>query len=1174
MKTKTEERAGAGAVARYFVEKRGVAWLCLVAVLLWGWFSYTQLPQQEDPTIPLRKALLVTAFPGATADKVENLVTKPLERKAAELSTVEEITSESRNGLSIIKVTLQPQTKARIDQDWDKLRAKLAEASLPEGALAPWLNSDFGNTVTLLYAIASEPITETEVAARARLIRDETAVLRGGRPAQGRAAIALFYPQAIGRDYLTPLVQRFVQFLTRRGLATELGLGERHGLFVAEFATKATGEQLHQALRDFRREAYGSDGEPHPDLQSPFVLMADEDPSPMLRERRMPRLTYRQLEKVAEDFEDSLRQVSSVGRTKRVATVPETVFLDYSTAKLAELRVPAQDIFSAVMRRNAVVPGGLYRTEGSTFPVQVTGEFRSERDLLDTVIATAPDGTPTYLRDAVTVVRGYENPIGYHYLHYTRGPGERELLPRRAVLVSVEMREGTKIGAFYEDVKTCLRGFNSQLPAGAEVSALSNQPESVNQRISLFIHSFIEAVVIVVLVALLLMDWRSAIVMAAAIPLSVAMTFGGMHLLGIPLHQISIAGLIIALGMLVDVPVVVSDGINRELHHGETPVRAGWLGPKRLFRAIIFATLINTVAFLPLILLPGDKGVFMYGMPVVVSLALISAFIVSTTFVPLLGTYVLKGQKGLDEGGEVRSFFLFKPIDLAINGVLPHYRRLLEFGLRHPLRTIAAVYLLFVLSLGLLPFFGRQFFPPADRAQFLVDIELPRNAAPTQLSDTANHVARIIAAEQEVENFGVFLGGTAPRFYYNVEPREPATFLAQVLVNTRTQDIVPLIARLRQRFDQEVAGARVVAKQLEQGVPIDNPIQIRLAGPDLDELRGLADKVSAIVRDKGGYKVTDDLGQRLPTLRISIDQDRANTLGVDNRSVGATTAAAFFTARITQLREGDHLVPVNFRLRRDEIADADKVRSLYVPSTRAGLVPLTSFASVDIEPAYATVPHFQQLRTVTVKSFSPVGTLPATVLAACKPEIAKIALPEGYTLTYAGEDRELAKSRGEMGVVFLISLSAIFLAMVAQFASVSKAVAVMVTVPLGVIGAFAGIALFGTNLGFMALLGLVSLAGLVVSHIIVLSDYIEESREAGMPLREALVHAGLVRLRPVVVTVLAAVCGLIPLAMNGGELWRPLTAVHIVGLTCATLITLVVLPVFYLVFCEKLKWIK
>ena len=286
----SQNTPSSGGLARYFVEHRSVAWMFLIAVLVWGWASFGQLPQQEDPTIPIRKALVVTVFPGATADKVENLVTKPLERKLAELSTVEELSSESRNGVSVIKVTLQAQTKARTDQDWDKLRAKIAEVSLPEGTMPPWLNSDFGDTVTLLYAIASDPITEPEVEARARLVEATVAELRGTRPAAGRAAIALFYPPALSRDYLTPVVQRCVQFLTSKGLATGMTVGERSGLYVGEFATTAPREELAKALVDFQRQAFGSEGEPHPDLPRPIVLLGDEAPAPAIRERRIPRL--------------------------------------------------------------------------------------------------------------------------------------------------------------------------------------------------------------------------------------------------------------------------------------------------------------------------------------------------------------------------------------------------------------------------------------------------------------------------------------------------------------------------------------------------------------------------------------------------------------------------------------------------------------------------------------------------------------------------------------------------------------------------------------------------------------------------------------------------------------------------------------------------------------------
>lgn len=1166
-----------GKYLQYFVEKRGVAWLCLIGMLVAGAVSYFQIPQQEDPKIPQRTSLVVTQFPGATSDKVEDLVTEPLEKKIAELSTVEEISSESRHGVSVITVKLMPQTEAEMDQEWDKLRAKLMEVRLPQGTSSPFLNTDFGNTITLLFAISSDPLTEGEIAARASLAREALAEARGGKAPAGRAAVLAFYPAVITREFRDSQLTRFEIGLRQRGLGDDLARFERGGLIGVDFATSADQAALDAYLADFLRELSGSDGEPHPDFPRPFFLLGDADPAPRIRELGLARHSYRALEKVAEDFEDEIRQIPSVGRTTRVATVPEKVYLDYSSAKLAALHISRDQIETAVAHRNAVIPGGTFRTEGLNLPVQVTGEFKSETDLLDTVVASAPDGTPVYLRDLVRVQRGYENPLGYRLNFFSR-PGDdtaASLQRQRAVAVAVEMREGSHVGHFAEDIDALVAKFGKRQADGIRFTKISDQPVSVKQRVDLFVHSFIEAVVIVVIVALLLMDWRSAFVVASAIPLTVAFTFSGMLLLGIPMHQIAIAGLIIALGVLVDDPVVAADGINREMAHGKPRGVAAWLGPLKLTKPLMFGTLINISAFLPLVLIPGDTGAFIYALPVVVTLALVGSRLVSMTFIPMLGQLVLRGQKGLEDGAELRTFFLFRWVDMGLRWLLPRYKGALGWALDRPLRTLAIVYTVFLLSFGLTHFFGQQFFPPAERNQFVIDIELPKNASPGQMRDTTDRVAELLRANPEVANFSVFYGGTAPRFYYNIAPKEPAAYLAQIVVNTYDMDVVvPLIAKIRREFDTQIPGARILAKQLEQGPPLDYPIQLRVSGPDLNVLRQLSEQYITILRKHGGYQVQDDLGQPLPTLRIDVDQDRANTLGVDNRAIGSMAAVAFGGRPITELREGDHLVPVNLRLRPDELTEADRIRSVYVESSRGGMIPLASFANVSLEPLFPTIPHFSQLRTVTVKTVAPVGLLASTILQNARPEIEAVELPEGYALAYAGEQKETTKSGKEMAVVFAISLAAIFLAIVLQFGSVMKSFVVMATVPLGAIGAFAGIVLFQTSLGFMALLAIVSLAGIIVSHIIVISDYIEEARAEGMPLRQALIHAGLVRLRPVIVTVLATVCALVPLSVSGGLLWRPLTAVHIVGLVCATVLTLFVLPVIYLVFCEKLKWIK
>jgi multidrug efflux pump subunit AcrB len=560
---------------------------------------------------------------------------------------------------------------------------------------------------------------------------------------------------------------------------------------------------------------------------------------------------------------------------------------------------------------------------------------------------------------------------------------------------------------------------------------------------------------------------------------------------------------------------------------------------------------------------------------VVVALSLVASRIVSMTFIPLLGYYLLRGQKGLEEGGDVRTFFLFRPVDLALNAILPRYRKFLGYSLRRYLGPIAIAYGLLAASFLLTRFFGTQFFPPAERNQLIINVELPQSASIVQTRAACATLAEALKTRPEIESAAVFIGGTAPRFYYNYEPAEPAENLAMVLINTRTEeDIAKLLPELRAELDRKMVGARCVVKQLDQGPGIETPIQIRVSGPDLNGLRSLADQVSAVLREAGGYKVYDDLGLKVPALEIKIDQDRANLLGVVNPSIGDLTRGAFADYQVTELREGDHVVPVLIRLRAAERNAADKIKSLYVFSAQHNMIPIEAFAQVGVSAEYPLVPHYNKVRTVTVKAYSRYGELPSAVVARAQPKLAAIQLPPLYRLVLAGEDKELRSSQADMLRVMAISIALIALTMVMQFRSLIKSLVVMLTVPLGLIGAYTGLAVTRAEFGFTALLGIVSLAGVIVSHIIVLSDYIEEARAEGKPLEEALIQSGLVRLRAVLVTVLATVGGLIPLYLSGGALWKPLTAVHIFGLLFATVLTLVVLPVLYYVFCAKLKLIK
>ncbi len=1176
MSVPSAKTSESGGLAQFFVEHREVAWLVLAVVMIWGMLIYGRLGQQEDPTIPHRTAMLVTAFPGATAAKVEELVTKPLERKVSELQSIEELKSQSRPGISTLTIKLSPASTAFINQEWDKLRAKLSEVTLPQGARQPYLNTDFGNTVTLLLALTSPQITEAECVARAELIREELAQLRGTASPTNRAAAVAFFPPGVAQSYREFIRQRFETEVRAEGLAESVQTVQGQSFILADFVTSAPRSELEQFISRFVRKVEGSDQEMrHPDFTAPLLLIGNENPLPQIRRNAPFRYGYRQLELLARDFEDELKQLDSVGKVSRIGVVPETVYLLFSDANVSGFGISPESVMAAIAARNAVIPGGTLRTEGRNFPVQLTGEFRDEKDMLGAVVGVSRSGAPVYLRDLFEVRRMYESPISYRVDVLVREQPDGPLRDRRAVLLAVEMKDGRIIKSFDRDVHRVAEGLKSRLPEGIHIQTLSDQPAAVAHRIHQFARCFLEAVVIVITVALLLMDWRSALVVAAAIPLTVAITLLGMHLLQIPLHQISIAALIVALGMLVDVPVVASDGINRALHEGEPRGRAAWLGIRRLRHPIVFGTIINIVAFLPLLLLPGDKGAFMNGLPIVVTLALASSLLVSLTLVPLLGYYVLRGQKGLDEGSEVRTFWLFRPLDVLLQKLLPRYRRALETGLRRPWLTVSAAYALLGLSLLIAPLLGSQFFPPAERNQLLVDVELPSTDSLTSLRERIGQAVTVLKEHDEVTSAAIFTGGTAPRFYYNVAPKEPANYLAQILVNTRRAEEVPgLLVKLRAELDRGIPGARCVVKQLEQGPSVEEPLQIRLSGSDLDVLSRLSEQAASVLRTAGAYQVHDDLGLRMPNLSIDIEQDRANSLGIGNEQIGLIAQSAFAGLKVTELREGDRLIPVVIRLRVEDRNEAEKIRALYVQTQNRKGVPLESFITLRVQPEFVTIPHYNQLRTTTVKAYAPFGELPSGVLARARPGLAAIRLPAGYSLIIAGEDHELRQNREEMRLVMLVSLALITVTMVIQFNSVLKSVVVMLTVPLGLTGALLGLLVTRSPMGFTALLAIVSLAGVMVSHIIVLSDFIEHARGEGLPLEKALVQAGLARLRPVLVTVLATVGGLVPLFLTGGALWHPLTAVHIFGLLLATVLTLIVLPVLYYIFCAKLKLIR
>jgi multidrug efflux pump subunit AcrB len=684
--------------------------------------------------------------------------------------------------------------------------------------------------------------------------------------------------------------------------------------------------------------------------------------------------------------------------------------------------------------------------------------------------------------------------------------------------------------------------------------------------------SLYEAVALVVFVALIgFWEWRSATVLAMSIPITLFMTYGLMYLLGIDLQQISIASLIIALGLLVDDPVVAGDAIKRDLALGHPPIVAAWLGPTKLARAILFATITNIVAYLPFLTLPGDVGKFIFTLPVVLTCSLVASRLVSMTFIPLLGYYFLRPAKHEPTLAERRS-----------KGFGRHYYRTVGWAIDHRWHVLVLSVMLLVGAFGFAGRLKQAFFPKDLSYLSYVDVWLPEDAPMSLTTETARHADDVIRKNirpELLKSITTFIGGGGPRFWFSVTPEQQQPNYAQLVIEvTDKHETTALIAPLQRALSSEIPGARIDVRQLENGKPIGIPVAFRIQGAEEHVLRDVAEKAKAILRESPQCeRVRDSWGADSFSVKMEVEPDRANLAGVTNLDIALSSAVGFSGNAVGQLREGDRMIPIVSRLRSAERGQLSDVQNLYVRSSSTGQrIPLRQVSHVSYAMTTEKIVRRDHYRTITVSGFPVDGALPSQVVASVRAKMDALAktLPPGYKLTIAGEEEEQKKGFLNLAVVLGISVFGIYLALVVQLKSAVKPIIVFAAIPYGVAGALVCLVLSGSPFGFMAFLGIISLIGVIVSHVIVLFDFIEEKHEEGEPLRDALLDAGILRLRPVLITVAATVFALVPLASHGGPLWEPLCYAQIGGLTIATFLTLLLVPVIYAIFVLDLKLVK
>jgi multidrug efflux pump subunit AcrB len=1163
--------------ARFFTRNRQIAWVALFATLAWGVFGYMNMPKRKDPDVPVRIALAITPWPGISADKVEQLVTRKVEQAATGNSKVDRVESTTLDNISIVHVRLLD-SLANTQQQFQDIGQRLNQITdLPDGAGPITWISDFGDTAALMLTVASPSVPDIEIGLRARGVREAIEKLRAG-DTTGRATVLYCYPGSVSPSVVERPFVILAGQAQRDGLMRDvrpLTVGSCSGI---DFATSKSDEEVRTYGRQFVEKRL-QEHQFHPDAWGPIIIRDPQSAKERIAAMASERYSYRQLDDFTDLIQRTLQRVPEVAKVQRVGVLPEEFYLEYSDARLAAFGLQPTKIKDVLNARNVTAPGGIVETQSRNVLVDATAEFKNTKEIGNVLLAASPTGVPVYLRDLVDISRGYQTPT--RYLNYmvsreANGSWHRN----RAVTLAVQMRSGEQIGRFGAAVDKALATVRPTLPPDLIVARTSDQPRQVKELVSLLMNSLYEAIVLVVIVALIgFWDWRSAMLMAASIPLTLAMTFGIVRVLNIDIQQVSIATLIIALGLLVDMPVVAGDAIKRELGSGSPRDLASWIGPTKLAKAIVFATITNIVAYLPFLMLTGDTGFFLYSLPVVMTCTLVASVIVSFTFMPMIAYYLIRPPKQLE-----------KPMsERRAHGFPGLYYRVGDFALRHRWGVFASSLLILVLGGFLLTRLHSQFFPKDLSYLSYVDVWLPPDAPLGATDAVAQRAENVI--REEADRFGnehhrkdvlksltTFIGGGGPRFWFSVDPEQQQLNYAQILVEVADKHFTnEFVGPLQTALSREVPGARVDVRQLETGKPVGIPVSIRISGADSGVLHQLSTELQAILRAQpNATRVRDDWGEPAMNVRLKVDPDRANLSGVTNLDVALSSAAAMTGLQVGTYREADKQIPIAVRLRMEERALSD-VQNAYVYSlTSNQRVPLRQVSQITTDMSIPKIKRRNQFRTVTVSAFPIPGVLPSQVLTPLLPRIKDFEkrLPPGYFLEIGGEYDEQVKGFKQLSVVMAISVMLIYMALVVQFRSAIKPFLVFAAIPYGMTGAFAGLVIMHQPFGFMGFLGVASLVGVIVSHVIVLFDFIEEAHHRGEPLREALLDAGIVRLRPVMITVGATVLGLIPLAMHGGPLWEPLCYAQIGGLTVATFITLLLVPVMYSIFVLDLKLIK
>jgi multidrug efflux pump subunit AcrB len=1024
-------------ITKISLENNRVTILMIIVITILGLISYTQLSRDAMPPFTIRFCQVVTNFPGASPERVEKLVTDKIEKVVQEIPELKTVTSESRTGLSVVIVELNPDvTKEELQPVWDKIRRKIEEIrpDLPENIFGPNVKDD-----------------------------------------------------AVGVTY-----------------GIQLGM-----------------------------EADG--------------------------------YSYAELKVYAEKVRDDLIKLKEVARVAIGGDQKERIFIEFDNASLAQYGLSSNKIKNAVSATNIVFPGGDISLENERILLEPTGNYESLEDVKNTLIRISPTEM-IKLGDITNIRFGYQTP-------------QADIIKvngNKGLVLAVNLSEGANLSNLGDKIDEKLQYYNSTLPIGISIQRVASQDTYVNGRITDFVSNVFQSIFIVLLVMLAFLGFRTGMVVASLIPLTMVLTLLIMNFLEVGLNQVTLASLIMALGLLVDNSIVVSESILVKIEKGTEAKEAAISSAKELTLPLLISTLTTSSAFLPFYLAQNSMGEMMGNIFIVITIALLSSWILALSFVAMLSVYFIKVKKGKTaengkKAAEKPGFF---------DKLNVEYKKILVWTLRKPILFSSLVIGMFIGSMALFPQLPFIFMPDSDRNLVIVDVNLPQGSKIEETEAVMDSLSAFIdrnlvvpaeaSGEKEgVTSFTAFIAEGPNSYDLGYQTAQPNSGYAHMLVNTTSFEANnAVIEAIDQYAFASFPNAEISVGPMGAAGGSKYDVGVRVSGENPDKLMEIAAQIKRKMSEiKGVKNFSDDWGPRIKKVLIDIDQDKAGQAGITNQDVAISLRTALTGFDIGDFRDLDGNIPLMLQSKGGGNLNVQNLESVTISSQMTGRnVPLGQVANIGIEWQIAKIMRKDILRTITINCDARPGVTATDITSQLTPELDVMQREWGLGYSYAlgGENERSNEALGAVADNLPIAGFIILLLLMLQFNSYRKTFIVLASIPLGMIGVILGLHMFQSYFGFMAFLGMISLAGIVVNDTIVLLEKTDIAiRDLGKKPYDAIIYAAQQKFRPVLLTTFTTVLGLIPLYLGGGLMWEPMAVAIMIGLMFATIIILLFVPVMY-----------